>query len=44
MSNLNTNGEMRVYTMMGKTTLTDAAWACPTNTAHQFLKVKVKMP
>ena len=42
--NLNTNGEVRVYTVMGKTNLTDAAWACPTNTALRFFKVKVEMP
>ena len=42
--NLNTNGEVRVYTVMGKTNLTDAAWMCPTNAAHRFFKVKVEMP
>lgn len=42
--NLNTNGEVRVYTVLGKTNLTDAAWVCPTNAAHQFFKVKVEMP
>ena len=42
--NLNTNGEVRVYTVMGKTNLTDAAWTCPTNAAHRFFKVKVEMP
>ena len=42
--NLNTNGEVRVYTVMGKTNLTDAAWVCPTNAAHRFFKVKVEMP
>ena len=44
MLNLNTNGEVRVYTVMGKTNLTDAAWACPTNAAHRFFKVNVEMP
>ena len=42
--NLNTNGEVRVYTVMGKTNLTDAAWVCPTNTALRFFKVKVELP
>ena len=42
--NLNTNGEVRVYTVMGKANLTDAAWTCPTNAAHRFFKVKVEMP
>ena len=42
--NLNTNGEVRVYTVMGKTNLTDAAWTCPTNAAHRFFKVKVELP
>ena len=42
--NLNTNGEVRVYTVFGKTNLTDAAWVCPTNAAHRFFKVKVEMP
>ena len=30
-----------VYTVLGKTNLTDAAWVCPTNAAHQFFKVKM---
>ena len=42
--NLNTNGEVRVYTVMGKTNLTDAAWVCPTNSSHRFFKVKVALP
>ena len=42
--NLNTNGEVRVYTIFGKTNLTDASWVCPTNAAHRFFKVKVEMP
>lgn len=42
--NLNSNGEVRVYTVLGKTNLTDAAWVCPTNAAHRFFKVKVEMP
>ena len=32
-----------VYTVLGKTNLTDAAWVCPTNAAHRFFKVKVEM-
>ena len=43
-SNLNTNGEVRVYTVMGKTNLTDATWTCPTNSAQRLFKVKVEMP
>ena len=39
--NLNTNGKVRVYTVLGKTNLTDAAWVCPTNAAHQCFKVKM---
>ena len=42
--NLNTNGEVRVYIVLGKTNLTDAAWVCPANAAHRFFKVKVEMP
>ena len=42
--NLNTNGEVRVYTVLGKMNLTDAAWMCPTNAAHRFFKMKVEMP
>ncbi len=42
--NLNTNGEVRVYTVMGTTNLTDAAWVCPTNSGHRFFKVKVELP
>ena len=41
--NLNTNGKVRVYTVLGKTNLTDAAWVCPTNAAHRFFKMKVEM-
>ena len=41
---LNTDGDVRVYTVMGKTNLTDATWMCPTNAAHRFFKVKVEMP
>ena len=42
--NLNTNGEARVYTVMGKEKLTDAVWQSPTNSAHRFFKVKVELP
>ena len=42
--NLNTNGEMRMYTVLGKTNLTDVAWMCPTNSGHRFFKVKVELP
>ncbi len=41
---LNSNGVVRVYTILGKTNLTDAAWVCPTNVAHRFFKVKVALP
>lgn len=33
----------RIYTVVGKTNLTDAAWG-PTNTASRFFKVQVDMP
>jgi hypothetical protein len=34
----------RVYTVTGKTSLTDAgSWASPTNAAHRFFKVKVEL-
>ena len=42
--NLNSNAEMRVYTVLGKTNLTDVAWMCPTNSGHRFFKVKVALP
>ena len=35
--NLNTNGKVRMYTVLGKTNLTDAAWP-PTNAVHGFFK------
>lgn len=41
---LNTSGKILMYTVLGKTNLTDAAWVCPTNAAHRFFKVKVEMP
>ena len=41
---LNADGVVRrVYTVMGKTNLTDAAWTCPTNAAHRFFNVKVEV-
>ena len=42
--NLNSNGEVRVYTVMGKEKLTDATWQSPTNSAHRFFKLKVELP
>ena len=42
--NLNTNGAVRNYTILGKTNLTDAVEWAPTNSAHRFFKVKVEMP
>ena len=41
---LNTNGIVRNYTVLGKTNLTDTADWAPTNSAHRFFKVKVEMP
>ena len=43
--NLNTNGIERIYTIWGKTNLTDdVEWMCPTNAGHRFFKVEVEMP
>ena len=42
--NLNTNGIVRNYTVLGKTNLTDTAEWAPTNSAHRFFKVRVEMP
>ncbi len=42
--NLNTNGTMRRYTVLGKTNLTDSAEWAPTNSVHRFFKVIVNMP
>ena len=42
--NLNTNGIERIYTVLGKTNLTDTVEWAPTNSAHRFFKVKVEMP
>ena len=37
--NLNTNGSERIYTIWGKTNLTDdVEWMRPTNTGHRFFK------
>jgi len=36
-------GELRVYTVEGKTNLTDSVWI-PTNSATRFFRVKVSMP
>ena len=41
---LNTNGIVRTYTVLGKTNLTDTADWAPTNSAHRFFKVKVELP
>lgn len=43
--NLNTNGEVRLYKVYGKETLSSAEeWAYPTNSLHRFFKVTVEMP
>ena len=42
--NLNTNGVERIYTIWGKTNLTDDAWHSPTNAADRFFKVTVELP
>lgn len=42
--NLNTNGIVRKYTILGKERLTDTADWVPTNSTHRFFKVKVEMP
>ena len=34
--NLNTNGDVRAYTVMDKTNLTDVARVCPTKAVHKF--------
>ena len=38
------NRSDRVYTIWGKTNLTDAAWHTPTNSATRFFTVEVSMP
>ena len=42
--NLNTNGVVRKYTILGKESLTDTADWVSTNSTHRFFKVKVEMP
>ena len=42
--NLNTNGIIRNYTVLGKANLADMADWAPTNSTHKFFKVKVEMP
>lgn len=42
--NLNTNGIVRKYTILGKESLTDTVDWAPTNSMHRFFKVKVEMP
>jgi hypothetical protein len=42
--NLSSNGDVRVYTVMGKENLTDAVWQSLTNATHRFFKVKVALP
>ena len=43
--NLNTNGIERIYTIWGKTNLTDdVEWRYPTNSGHRFFKVMVEPP
>ncbi|MDD2598711.1 MAG: chitobiase/beta-hexosaminidase C-terminal domain-containing protein [Kiritimatiellae bacterium] len=37
-------GTERLYTLEGKSLLTDAAWVAPTNAASRFFRVKVEMP
>ena len=34
----------RIYTVLGKTNLSDTAWVAPTNTSHRYFKVRVDMP
>ena len=42
--NLNTNGEVRLYKIHGKETLSgEEDWAYPTNALHRFFKVTVEM-
>ena len=36
-------GSNRTYTIYGKSDLTDAEWFTPTNSAHRFFKVGVKL-
>jgi len=41
---LNSNGLERIYTIWGKTNLTDKTWHSPTNNSSHFFKVTVEMP
>ena len=42
--NLNTNGEVRLYKVYGKETLSPAEeWVYPTNSLHRFFKVSVQV-
>ncbi|MCQ2390887.1 MAG: chitobiase/beta-hexosaminidase C-terminal domain-containing protein [Kiritimatiellae bacterium] len=42
---LNTNGVIRTYRVLGKPSLEDAGdWQYPTNALHRFFKVQVQMP
>lgn len=34
----------RIYTVVGKTNLSDTAWGAPTNTFHRFFRVRVDLP
>jgi len=34
----------RIYTVAGKTNLSDSAWVSPTNNSHHYFKVRVEMP
>ena len=38
------DAEVRVYSVWGKTNLTDVEWVFPTNSGHRFFKVKVELP
>ena len=41
---LNTDGEVRVYRVLGKKRLTDPVWQWPVNSSHRFFKVRVELP
>lgn len=42
--NINTNGVVRKYTILGKESLSDAIDWAPTNSTHRFFTVRVEMP
>jgi len=42
--NLNTNGVVRIYTILGKENLTDDVEWTPTNSTHRFFRVRIDMP